>query len=102
MHDIILIESIKLIEGEDIQLVAILENMNASHKAKQHLTVPDVAPVKCRTTISRASIPHWLNLKDLDENGLEEIINRYASLGSQSWEILIPKFRDHTHNNTPG
>jgi hypothetical protein len=102
MHDIISIESIKLTAEEDIQFIAILENMDASHRTKQYLTVPDVAPVKCRTLINRASLPHWLNLKDLDEEGLQEIVNRYGSLSSQSWEVLVPKFRDHTRNNTPG
>jgi hypothetical protein len=101
MHDIISIESIKLTEEDDIQFIAILENMDAAYRTKQHLTVPDVAPVKCRTIIDRASLPHWLNLKDLDEEGLQEIVNRYGCLGNQNWEILIPKFQGHTHNNTP-
>jgi hypothetical protein len=102
MHDIVSIESIKLTKEEDIQFIAILENMGAAHRTNQYLTVPDVAPIKCRTLIDRASLPHWLNLKDLDEEGLQEIVNRYGSLGGQSWEVLIPKFRDHTHNNAPG
>ena len=83
MHDIVSIESIKLTAEEDIQFIAILENMDAAHRTKQYLTVPDVAPVKCRTLIARASLPHWLNLKDLDEEGLQEAVQGFARRGGR-------------------
>ena len=95
MHDIVLIESIKLTKEENIQLVAILENVDASIEAKNPKVVPTFAPLKCRTTIDRAAIPHWLNLKEMDEDELEDVINRYTNLNKQEWEAMLPKFKDH-------
>lgn len=95
MHDIVLIESTKLTDEDDIQLVAILENMDASLEAKQHWIAPTVAPVKCRTLILRSALPHWLDLRSMTNHGLTEAVNRYANLSKQEWEVIIPKFRDH-------
>ena len=95
MHDIVRIESTKLTERDDIEMIAILENMDASIEAKQHLIVPTVAPVKCRTFISRSSLPHWIDLRSMTRHELTEAVNRYANLNKQEWEVLVPKFRDH-------
>ena len=94
MHDIVLIESVKLIKGEDVELIAILENMDASLEAKQVWIAPTVAPVKCRTVIDRAALPHWLDLRSMTPQELSEAVNRYTNLSKQEWEVLIPKFRD--------
>jgi hypothetical protein len=95
MHDIIRIDSTKLTQGEDIEMIAILENMDASIEAKQPLIVPTVAPVRCRTFIRRSSLPHWLDLRSMTCQELTEAVNRYTNLNKQEWEVLVPKFRDH-------
>ena len=94
MHDIVVIESIKLTEDEDIEIIAILENMDASIESKQSWIAPTVAPVRCRTLVSRYLFPVDIILQGMDEVELEDMVNRYANISNQEWEVLIPKFRD--------
>jgi hypothetical protein len=98
MHDIVLIESAKLTRDEDIEMIAILENMDASLEAKQVWIAPAFAPIKCRTRILRSSLPHWIQLRGLTSYQLGETIKRYVNLSKQEWEALVPKFRDHNHS----
>jgi len=98
MHDIVLIESAKLTRDEDIELIAILENLDASIEAKQVWIAPNFAPIKCRTRILRSSLPHWIQLRGLTSYQLGETIKRYVNLSKQEWEALVPKFRDHNHS----
>ena len=94
MHDIVLIESAKLTMDENIILVAILENMDASIAARGRNVVPPVAPVKCRTLIQRSAFPKWLELRRMSEQQLKEAATRYVNMSKQEWETMIPKFRD--------
>jgi hypothetical protein len=94
MHDIVLIESAKLTKDEDVELIAILENMDASLEAKKSWIAPGFAPIKCRTKILRSSLPHWIQLRGLTSYQLGETVKRYANLSKQEWEAMVPKFRD--------
>ena len=94
MYDIVLIESTRLTTEEDIQIVAILQKMEPGLLYSDVNAAPTFAPLKCRTTIDRASFPDWITLQGANEEELQEFVNRYASLNEQEWEVLRPKFQD--------
>ena len=101
MHDIVIIESFRLTDDEDIQVTAILENMDASIESRRDWIAPTVAPVRCRTTVSRHTFPVDIILQGMDEVELEDMVNRYADITHLEWEALIPKFRDVKHIQPP-
>jgi len=96
MYDIVLIESTRLTAEEDIQIVAILQKMEPGLLYNDVNAAPTYAPLKCRTTIDRASLPDWITLQGANEEELQEFVNRYPSLNQQEWEVLRPKFQDST------
>lgn len=90
MHDIVLIKSIKFKEeDESIEILAIMQNMSCNKgDIFSHLLVPDYAPILCKTVVEREEIPPWMDLTVFDEEGLQELVNRYSLLNDREWKVL--------------
>lgn len=90
MHDIVLIKSIKFkTEDESIEILAIMQNMSYQQgDIFSSIKVPDYAPILCQTIVEREEIPPWMDLTVFDEEGLQELINRYCLLNDREWKVL--------------
>ena len=92
MHDIVIIKSIKLREEESIEILAIMQNIDYQLEENLFLDkAPDYAPILCQTVVARDELPPWMDLTVFDEEGLEELVNRYCLLSDREWKVMAPR-----------
>ena len=87
MHDIVLIESIKLC-GKGIVVTAIVENMVYIRGSQTLYDPPEYAPCRCQITVPFDGLPDDIDVVNMDEEQLEEVLNRHVNLDIYDWEIV--------------
>jgi hypothetical protein len=92
MKDIVSIESFKLNREGDIVVTAIVEDV-VCVLAGSHLDPPEYAPGYCTITVPAMDLPP-ICLTDLNEEDLEEVVNRYANLNAYEWKPMIMDHSD--------
>jgi hypothetical protein len=92
MKDIVSIESFKLNKEGDIVVTAIVEDV-VCVLAGSYLDPPEYAPGYCTITVSAMDLPP-ICLTDLNEEDLEEVVNRYANLNTYEWKPMIMDHSD--------
>jgi hypothetical protein len=89
MHDIVLIEDFTVNEDGDLIITAILENMGRCTVQQSYWDAPEFAPARCRTVIHAEGLPHGVQFIGLNDDQLEELVNRNSLLVNQEWEVVI-------------
>jgi hypothetical protein len=87
MKDIASIESFKLNEDGDIVVTAVIENVICTYAGSIY-GPPEYAPGLCSITIPSLDLPP-LDLTNLNEEELEEVVNRYANLNIYEWKRIM-------------
>lgn len=84
-HDIILIESFTVNLEDDLEIVAILENVG---KREATQDVPSLAPVRARATVFKELLPYGVTFTGKRSDELEELVNRHNLLCNQQWKVI--------------
>ena len=92
MKDIISIESFKLDNDGDIVVTVVVENVVCTLQGS-HLDPPEYAPGLCTITVPAMDLPP-ICLTNLNEEELEEVVNRYANLNAYEWKPMIMDHSD--------
>lgn len=86
MKDIVLIESIGYTK-EGIEVKAIVEDMVYVRGSQTLYDPPEYAPALCSITIPFSDLPEHLDYSKMNEDQLQEILNRHANLDDYEWFI---------------
>lgn len=89
MHDIVLIEDFTVNSDGDLIITAILENMGHCTVQQTHWDAPEFAPARCKTVIYAEGLPDGVQFTGLNDDQLEELVNRHSLLINQEWEVII-------------
>lgn len=89
MKDIVLIESI-LVNDPGIVITAIVEDMQYVPGSQTLIDPPEYAPARCTITVPFDDIPDHIDVFSLDEDGLEETINKYVNIDLYDWKVVAP------------
>lgn len=87
MKDIVSIESFKVNDEGDIVVTAIVEDVVCSFRGS-YFDPPEYAPGLCTITVPKEDLPP-MELTGLNEEELEEVVNRYANLNAYEWKPMI-------------
>ena len=86
MKDIVLIESINS-TSEGIEVKAIVEDMVYVRGSQSLYDPPEYAPALCTITVPFSDLPEHPDYSKMNEDQLQEVLNRHANLDHYEWII---------------
>lgn len=86
MKDIVLIQSINY-SAEGIEVKAIVEDMVYVRGSQTLYDPPEYAPALCTITVPFSDLPEHLDYSKMNEDQLQEVLNRHANLDHYEWII---------------
>lgn len=100
-YEIIIIESFSVNEDENMEIVAILENMGHQTVQQSFWDAPEYAPARCKTVVPAEALPEGVEFTGKNVDELEEMTNRYCLLVNQEWEVIPPEYADDDDDYYP-
>lgn len=89
MKDIVLIESIT-VDDKAIVVTAIVEDIHYVQGSMTMYDPPEYAPGRCKVSVPFEDLPDDIIVSGLNEDQLQEVLNRYVNLDFYDWDIVDP------------
>lgn len=89
-HDLVHVECISWCsKQEHIELVAIAEEMVLVPGSRTYLDPPEYAPARVKIEVSLDYLPEGLDYANMDEEELQDVLNRHVNLDAFEWQVMI-------------